>query len=97
MNNQAEKLLVFQRQLIITVLLLVVVALVLLIGFYFGDILRIFGISLVLSYMVINVVDWLELRLKNRALAVILVYLLLLVLMVVAALLIVPAIVFQIT
>ncbi len=96
-NQQAEKLLVLQRQLIITVLLLVVVALVLLIGFYFGDILRILGIALVLSYMVINVVDWLEVRLKNRALAVILVYLTMLVLIVVAALLIVPAIVFQIS
>ena len=97
MNNQAEKLLVFQRQLIITVLLLVVVALVLLIGFYFGDILRILGISLVSSYMVINIVDWLELRLKNRALSVILVYLLMLAAAIVAAVLIVPAIVFQIT
>ena len=95
--NQAEKLLIFQRQLIITVLMLAVVALVLMIGFYFGDILRILGISLVLSYMVINIVDWLEKVIKNRALAVILVYLAMLALLIVAAVLIVPAIVFQIT
>ena len=44
------------------------------IGSFFGDILRILGIALVLSYLVINFVDWLEKRLKNRAVAVILVY-----------------------
>lgn len=95
--NPVDKLLVFQRQLIVTVLLLVVIALVLLIGFYFGDILRILGIALVLSYMVINIVDWLNARLKNRALSVILVYLVTLAVLIVASVLIVPALIFQIT
>lgn len=94
--RESEKLLIYQRQLVITVLFLLLLACIWLIGFYFGDILRILGISLVLSYMVINLVDWLEKWLKNRALSVVLVYVSLLAVLSVAVLLIVPAVVIQI-
>ena len=95
--KEAEQLLILQRQLIVTVLLLFLLALVCVIGYFFGDILRILGIALVLSYMVINVVDWLEKRLKTRTLAVILVYIAMLAVISVSILLVVPAVVFQIT
>lgn len=95
--NESEQLLVFQRQLVITVLILLLLALVFMIGYIFGDILRILGISLVLSYMVINIVDWLEKRLKNRAISVVLVYAATLAVLSISALLIVPAVVVQVT
>lgn len=95
--KEAEQLLIFQRQLVITVLLLLLLSLVCMIGFYFGDILRILGIALVLSYMVINLVDWLEKRLKNRAVAVVLVYVSMLAVISLSTLLIVPAVVMQVT
>lgn len=95
--KETDQLLTLQRQLIITVLLILLLALVFVVGTFFGDILRILGIALVLAYMVINIVDWLEKILKNRALAVILVFISMLAVMSVSALLIVPAVVFQIT
>lgn len=95
--NESEKLLILQRRLIITVLLLLILTCIWFIGFYFGDILRILGIALVLSYMVINIVDWLEKRLKNRALSVVLVYVAMLAVISVSLLLVVPAVVYQIT
>jgi predicted PurR-regulated permease PerM len=95
--KEAERLLIIQRQLIITVLALLLLALVCVTGYFFGDILRILGIALVLSYMVINIVDWLEKRLRNRALSVILVYVAMLAVISVSALLIVPAVVYQVT
>ncbi|MBX9725166.1 MAG: AI-2E family transporter, partial [Candidatus Obscuribacterales bacterium] len=95
--KEAEQLLTIQRQLVITVLVLLLLSLVCMIGFYFGDILRILGIALVLSYMVINLVDWLEKRLKNRAIAVVLVYVSMLAVISLSTLLIVPAVVMQIT
>ena len=95
--KESERLLTLQRQLIITVLLLLLLALICIIGFFFGDILRILGIALVLSYMVINLVDWLEKRLRNRAMAVVLVYLSTLAVLTVGILLVVPAVVVQIS
>ncbi|MBX9687074.1 MAG: AI-2E family transporter [Candidatus Obscuribacterales bacterium] len=94
--NEAERLLIFQRQLVITVLLLLLLALIILIGFFFGDILRILGIALVLSYMVINIVDWLEKSLKNRALAVAFVYVTMLAILGISALLVLPVVIVQI-
>ena len=95
--KETDPLLTLQRQLIVTILSLLLVAIVWLIGFYFADILRILGIALVLSFMVINIVDWLEKRLKNRALSVVLVYIAMLAVLSVAVLLIVPAVVVQIS
>lgn len=95
--NESEQLLIFQRQLIITVLVLLLLALAILMGYFFADILRILGIALVLSYMAITAVDWLEKKLKNRAVSVSLVYITMLALIGISALLIVPAVVFQIT
>jgi predicted PurR-regulated permease PerM len=95
--NEADRLLIFQRQLIITVLILLLFALVFMIGFFFADILRILGIALLLSYMAITTVDWLEKKLKNRAVSVSLVYIIMLAVIGISLLLIVPAVVFQIT
>lgn len=95
--KDTDPLITLQRQLTITILLLLLIAIIWLIGFYFADILRILGIALVLSYMVINVVDWLEKRLKNRALSVVLVYVAMLAVISVSLLLIVPAVVVQIS
>lgn len=95
--KEADRLLILQRQLVITVLFILLLACFWLLGFFFGDILRILGISIVLSYMAINIVDWLEKRLKNRALSVVLVYLCMLAILSVGVLLVVPAVVVQVT
>lgn len=95
--SNPEKLLIIQRQLTVAILGLLLLSMVFLIGFYFADILRILGIALLLSYMMINIVDWLEKHLRNRALSVILVYLTMLGLMVLAILLIIPSLVWQVS
>ncbi len=62
----------------------------------FGDVLRIIGISVLISYLFINLVDWLEKYLKNRAIAIFAVYTICGVAFVLALLTIVPYLVYQI-
>ncbi|MBY0356665.1 MAG: AI-2E family transporter [Candidatus Obscuribacterales bacterium] len=97
MSNNHEKLLILQRQLVIAVLFLLILSLVFVIGLYFADILRILCISLLLSYLMISIVDWLEKRLHNRVFAVSLVYLVMLGVATVAALLLLPALTWQVS
>lgn len=68
-----------------------------LIGGYFADILRILGISVLVSYLFINAVDFLQKYLRNRAVCVIIVYASIVIITVLAAFLVVPQLVLQLT
>jgi len=67
------------------------------IGAYFGDLLRILAISMLLSYLVINMVDFLDRFMRNRALSVAVVYVCLLAVIIVGVVLVVPAMVYQVS
>lgn len=92
-----DRLLILQRQLVILTLMVLLGWMVFTISFYFADILRILGISLLLSYLGIALVDFLQKYLRDRRAAVIVVFVLMISFLVVSALLVVPAVVMQIT
>lgn len=92
-----DRLQVFQRQLGVLVLFLVALFLLLQIGIYFADILRILAFSVLFAYLFISVVDWLEKMLHNRALAIFLVYVILGVVTVLGIVLFVPVVLVQIS
>lgn len=74
MKVEADQLQLLQRKLTIAVLSFLLLILVWQLCAYFGDIVRILGISILISYLFISVVDWLEKFIKNRALAIFVVY-----------------------
>ncbi len=92
-----ETLLILQRRLTVAILVMLFFFLLFQVGGYFADVLRIFGISLLTSYMVINAVDFLDRHLKNRALAILLVYVVLLGVVIVGAIFVIPAMVYQVS
>lgn len=96
-TGEERKLLIWQRRLTVAVLSLVTLFLIFQIGAYFSDVLRILGISVLLSYLFINVVDFLENYVRNRAVAILMVYAVLLAVTAVGVILVVPAMVFQVT
>lgn len=96
-STDPSKLLKLQRQLVIVALIIFIVFALMQIGAYFADVLRILCLSLLLSYLVINAVDFLDHRLRNRALAVALVYVCLLGIAVVAGVILLPALFYQVT
>ncbi|HNG76999.1 MAG TPA: AI-2E family transporter [Candidatus Obscuribacter sp.] len=93
--DQGEHLLLMQRRLTIALLSVLLVLALLYLGFIFADILRILGISILLSYLFINSVDWLSRYIKNRALSIVIIYSICAVVVVVGFLTIVPSLVFQ--
>ncbi len=93
--NQGEHLLLMQRRLTIALLSVLLVLALLYLGFIFADILRILGISILLSYLFINPVDWLSRYIKNRALSIVIIYSICAVVVVVGFLTIVPSLVYQ--
>jgi predicted PurR-regulated permease PerM len=103
-NNKKESrgistdtLLRAQRQLTVLVLAMVALVIFLQIGGFFADIFRILGFSILFSYLFINVVDWLEKIIRNRAGAILIVYLILGVITILGIILLVPAIIFQVS
>ncbi len=92
-----DKLLRVQRQLTVLVLAMVALVIFLQIGGFFADIFRILGFSILFSYLFINVVDWLEKVIRNRAGAILIVYLILGVITILGIILLVPAIIFQVS
>lgn len=95
-QEQLAKLALVQRQLTIIALGFAALFLCCQVASYFADILRIIGISILLSYLFINVVDWLEKYVHNRAGAIFIVYLILGVTAIVTAVLVIPAMVYQV-
>jgi predicted PurR-regulated permease PerM len=92
-----DRLLTLQRQLTVGVLMLVTAFLIYQLAAYFSDILRILGISVLISYLFINVVDFFERFLRSRAISILLVYAILAALTVVGIVLVVPAMMYQVT
>lgn len=92
-----DRLLVLQRQLIILSLTVLLLAVLIYISYFFADILRILGISLLLSYLGIAFVDFLQKYLRDRRAAVLVVFVVLIAFLVVSVLLVVPAVVMQVT
>jgi predicted PurR-regulated permease PerM len=86
-----------QRQLTILVLSLLAIFLCFQVGSYFADIFRILGYSILLFYIFINSVDWLEKKLSNRAMAILIVYVGLLAITIFGVIVVVPALLYQIT
>lgn len=86
-----------QRQLTVALLALALLYILFLIGGYFADILRILGISVLVSYLFINAVDFLQKYLRKRAVCVIIVYASIVIITVLAAFLVVPQLVLQLT
>lgn len=96
-NLVEERLRQLQRRLFILVLFLVSVLLAIQLGFYFADTIRILSFSILLAYIFINVVDYLDKLLRNRGVAILIVYVVMAVIMIVGCLLIVPAVIYQIS
>lgn len=95
-QERIARLTLIQRQLTIAALLCVSAFLCCQVASYFADILRILGISILLSYLFINVVDWLEKYVHSRAGAIFIVYFGLGVTAIVTAVLVLPAMVYQV-
>lgn len=91
-----ERLLLVQRRLIVATLSVCLFFGILYLASIFADILRIFGISILISYLFINVVDWLTRYIKNRAVSIFIVYAVCGVIVTLAFLTVVPSLVYQI-
>jgi predicted PurR-regulated permease PerM len=97
MSKDSEQLGHIQRRLAVAILWVVLAYVIFWLGWYFADILRILACAILLSYMLINAVDFIEKYLRNRALAVGLVYLSLVGFSIVGAVILIPAVVYQIS
>lgn len=97
MKEISDKLIIVQRQLTILVLSLIVLVLAFQICAFFADILRIVGISILFSYLLINLVDWLSKFVRVRAAAVLMVYTLVTVVLIVGVLVLIPAVMSQVS
>ncbi len=95
-QEKLVKLALVQRQLTVIALALFAFFLCYQVAIYFADILRILAISILLSYLFINVVDWLEKYVHSRAGAIFIVYFVLGVTTIVAVVLVVPAMIYQV-
>jgi len=73
-SNSANDLVKVQRQLLILVLTLLAAIIISQLCAYFADVLRILGVSILFAYLFLGSVDWLNKYLKNRGLAVLIVY-----------------------
>ena len=94
---EVDRLVLLQRQLTVVVLALLALFLVFQVGSYFSDIIRILGYSILLFYLFINTVDWLEKHLRNRAMAILIVYFGLLAITIFGVIVVVPALIWQVT
>jgi len=95
-SQSGDRLRTVQRQLTVGVLTLVAAFLIYQLAAYFSDILRILGISVLISYLFINVVDFFERFLRSRAISILLVYAILAAVTIVAIVLVVPAMMYQV-
>lgn len=91
MNNKDDML----RRLSIALIIVLLILAGLYLAYIFADILRILGISILFSYLLINLVDWSNKFLKNRAMCIVIIYALMSVIFIVAFLTVVPSLVYQ--
>lgn len=97
MTDSPDRLLVLQRQLTVVVLVLVGLLLAFQVCAYFSDILRILVISVLFSYLLITVVDRLNLYIHSRVIVLLIVYSFVIVGIIIGALVFVPVVMSQIT
>lgn len=95
-TGDTDKLLRTQRQLAIGVLALCLLFALWQIGIFFADLLRILGISFLLSHLFIGGVDFLHRFIRNRAVCVLLVYSVVLLACVITAIFVIPAMLYQV-
>jgi len=91
-----DNLVITQRQITIFVLGLIAVFLVFQLCIFFADILRVLVISILFSYLFINLVDWLNKYLRARVVAVLIVYAIVLIGTTIGVLVLVPAVMTQV-
>lgn len=96
LNRPKDPLLTLQRKLVIAVLAIIIFSAACQFVLYFLDIVRILGISILISYLFISVVDWLEKFLKNRAFSIFVVYAIVAVVLVILSLTVVPSLLVQV-
>ena len=96
LNRPKDPLLALQRKLVIAVLSIIIFSAACQFVLYFLDIVRILGISILISYLFISVVDWLEKFLKNRAFSIFVVYAIVAVVLVILSLTVVPSLLVQV-
>jgi predicted PurR-regulated permease PerM len=96
-SETPDRLVLLQRQLTVLVLLLLAIFLCFQVGSYFSDMFRILGYSILLFYLFINIVDWLDSLLHNRVMAILIVYLGLLGITVFSVIILFPALIYQIS
>jgi len=96
LDNKDDKLRRLQRKVTIGVLILIASFMLFQIAIFFVDILRIIGISILLAYLIINLVDFMN-RFVPRAFAILIVYIVMAILLVLGLLLIVPSMLYQLT
>jgi predicted PurR-regulated permease PerM len=94
--DDADKLLLIQRRLTVALLGVGLLYILFQVSNYFGDLLRILGISFLLSYLFIGAVDFLQKYIRNRALCVGLVYIVVLSATIITAVFLIPAMVYQV-
>lgn len=91
-----EKLRRLQRKVTIGVLILIASFMLFQVAIFFVDILRIIGVSILLAYLIINLVDFFN-RFVPRAVAIAIVYTMLALLLTLGLILIVPSILYQLS
>jgi predicted PurR-regulated permease PerM len=94
-SERDDSLVILQRKLIIAVLSLILLSAVYQFAYYFLDIVRILGISILLSYLFISMVDWFEKLIKNRAVSIFIVYAIVAVVVSILLVTVVPSLVVQ--
>lgn len=94
--DDADKLLLIQRRLSVALLSICLLFVLFQISNFFGDLLRILGISVLVSYLLIGAVDFLQKYIRNRAICVALVYVAGLGATIVTLLFVIPAMVYQV-
>ncbi len=97
MKDWADKLAVLQSQLAIVVLALLGLLLAFQVCAYFADILRILGISLLFSYLLITVVERLNMYIRSRMAVLLIVYAFVIVGIIFGVLVFVPIVMSQVT
>lgn len=95
--KREQALVRLQRRLSIIVLSMVAFAFVFAVGTYFAEVIKIFCISVLVSYLLIGLVDFIERFVRSRMVSIILVYLLFAAVMVVGCVVVIPATAYQFT
>lgn len=96
-SDESQKLAIIQRRMVVIALGLLIAFLAVQVAGMFSDVLRILSIAIFVCYMVVGLVDWLQVYIKSRFVAVLSVYIIGSVVTVVGAFIVIPLLVYQIT